>query len=257
MREDMFKVIVERPRGGRSWATKSKTRYDKCGERSRVSGHRLVMEARGKTKYLNENLAPLRRYLHKQLGRKWDDVFSEICAHLDTGSTVKMHVREHLEDFVLQNTRRDTDGAVWATVRWGRPVKCIESWTELYVDPDDGLIKETRKLCRQYGVPFKRSRASYNQWRGPKKQRPLKKLSATTWHMRLQGIWYFVELSAEPLNLRGHPFSEAELYNVIDKGIWRDQDQWVVVKKHQLSGKALKAFGLKNIQNDEEVAYYG
>ncbi|MFD2138438.1 hypothetical protein ACFSLT_30010 [Novosphingobium resinovorum] len=41
------------------------------------------------------------RYLRRQRGRRWDAVFSEICAKLDTGSTVKMHVREHVEDFVL------------------------------------------------------------------------------------------------------------------------------------------------------------
>ena len=115
MREDMFKVIVERPRTGRSWATKSKLRYDKCEGRRRVSGHRLVMEHSGNTKHLNENLAPLKRYLHKQVGRRWDDVFSDICQHLDTGSTVKMHVREHLDDFVLRKVRRNEDGVLMST----------------------------------------------------------------------------------------------------------------------------------------------
>ena len=257
MREDMFKVIVERPRSGRSWATKSKIRYDKCEERSRVSGHRLVMEASGYTKHLNENLAPLKRYLHKQLGRKWDDVFSEICEHLDTGSTVKMHVREHLDDFVSYNTRRDVDGVIWATDRWGSPEKCIESWTELYVDPDDGLIKGTRDLCREHGVSFKRSRSSYNQWRGPKKKLPMKKLSRTKWYIRLHGIWYFVELSAVPLDLHGKSLADYELYNALAKGFWRNQNQWAVAKKQQLSGKALKVFGLQNLQSDEEGVYYG
>jgi len=93
MREDMFKVIVERPRRGRSWAKKTKLRYLKEDDgRSRVSGKRIAIEG-GRRKWLNENLAPLKRYLFKQRGRKWDDVFSEICDHLDTGSTVKMHVR--------------------------------------------------------------------------------------------------------------------------------------------------------------------
>jgi len=257
MREDMFKVIVERPRRGRSWATKSKIRYDKCEERSRVSGHRLVMEASGFTKSLNENLAPLKRYLHKQINRKWDDVFSEICQHLDTGSTVKMHVREHLGDFVIRRVSCEADGTLWATDRWGGPEKLINSWVELYVDPHDGCIKETRKFCQKMGMPFKRSRASYNQWRGPKKQLPLKKLSATTWHMRLHGIWYFVELSAEPLNLRGYPLADGEVYNALAKDFWRNQDQWSVTKKHQLSRKALKAFGLQNIQSDEQGGYYG
>lgn len=257
MREDMFKVIVERPRGGRSWASKSKIRYDKCEERSRVSGHRLVMEASGNTKYLNENLAPLKRYLHKQLGRKWDDVFSEICAHLDTGSTVKMHVREHLGDFVLHNTRRDRDGVLWVTDRWGGPQKCVDSWTELYVDPDDGRLKETRQLCRREGVVFKRSRPRHNSWNRPKKPLPLKKLSATTWHMRLQGLWYFIELSSVPLCLRGYPASDESIYEMLVANNWRENSKWTVTRKTQLSNKALKAFNLQNVQTDEEGAYYG
>ena len=91
MREDMFKVIVERPRQSWGKPLKTKIRYVKDG-RHRITGRRIACE-HGDQKWLNENLAPLKRYLFKQRGRKWDDVFSEICARLDTGSTVKMHVR--------------------------------------------------------------------------------------------------------------------------------------------------------------------
>lgn len=257
MREDMFKVIVERPRSGRSWASKSKLRYDKCEGRSRVSGHRLVTEATGNTKHLNENLAPLKRYLHKQIGRKWDDVFSEICVHLDTGSTVKMHVREHLNDFVLSNVRRGHDSVLWATTRWGSPEKLLDSWTELYVDPDDGLIKETRKLCQKMGVPFRRSYRYYYKPRDPKKPLPLIKLSETTWHIRLQGIWYFIELSSTPICLRGYPMSDASIYESLVKTKRYDDMQWTVSRKKQLSKKSLKALGLQNIPADKEGVYYG
>lgn len=257
MREDMFKVIVERPRSGRSWASKSKLRYDKCEERSRVSGHRLVMESNGRTKHLNENLAPLKRYLHKQIGRRWDDVFSEICAHLDTGSTVKMHVREHLEDFVLSKVRLAPDGILWATGRWGHPEKLVESWTELYVDPNDGLVKETRKLCVQKGVLFRRGRWRNRFAETQNKPCTINKFSDTTWHIRLYGIWYFVELSSVPLCPRGYPLSDVSVYDALAKGTWRNQDQWTVCRKAQLSGKALKVFGLKNVLRDEKGPYYG
>ena len=257
MREDMFKVIVERPRSGRSWASKSKLRYDKYEERSRVSGHRLVMENDGNTKHLNENLAPLKRYLQKQIGRRWDDVFSEICARLDTGSTVKMHVREHLDDFILRKVRREVDGTLWATGRWGSPEKLIESWTELYVDPSDGVIKETRKLCGKMDVSFRKPRLSFSQWLGPKKQLPLQKLSATTWHMRLKGIWYFIELSAAPLNERVCPVSDNSVYEALVSGAWRDQNRWTLTSKKQLSSKALKAHKLQNAYNCKEGHYYG
>jgi hypothetical protein len=65
MREDMYKVIVERPRrgggvqgDGRNWRN------------SRDRGAHLGMQ-RGyaSRKWLNENLAPLKRWLHKQVHR--------------------------------------------------------------------------------------------------------------------------------------------------------------------------------------------
>ena len=59
MREDMFKLIVERPRHGSRYAKKSKLRYDKCEDRSRVTGRRLAIET-SYAKHLNENLAPLK-----------------------------------------------------------------------------------------------------------------------------------------------------------------------------------------------------
>ena len=114
MREDMFKVIVERPRWGSRHAPKSKLRYDKSPGRKRATGRRMVMEHSGYTKCLNENLAPLKRYLHKQVGRPWDKVYSEISQHLDTSSTVKQHVRDHLTDFILITVTHDRDGGIVA-----------------------------------------------------------------------------------------------------------------------------------------------
>jgi hypothetical protein len=77
MREDMYKVIVERPRRGKSGdATAARLRREFDGP------IRLGMRAGYGHRSLNENLAPLRRYLHAQIGRPWNRVFSEICAGL-------------------------------------------------------------------------------------------------------------------------------------------------------------------------------
>jgi hypothetical protein len=215
------------------------------------------MESSGRTKHLNENLAPLKRYLHKQIGRRWDDVFSEFCAHLDTGSTVKMHVREHLDDFVIRKVWREPDGTLWGVGRWGSPDRLVKSWTELYVDPDDGSIKETRELCRNLGFAFRRARRSFSDWVGPQKQLPLKQLSATTWHMQLNGIWYFIELSTEPRGVWGDPSGDAGVYEALVSGAWRDHDRWSLICKQQLSSKALKAHKLQNTYNRKEDSYYG
>jgi hypothetical protein len=67
---------------------------------------RRSQRERGGYKMLNENLAPLRRFLERQIGRPWDKVYSEIAERLRVDSTVQQHVREHLRDFVATRPRR-------------------------------------------------------------------------------------------------------------------------------------------------------
>ena len=57
---------------------------------------RLGMRAGYGYRGLNENLAPLRRYLHAQIGRPWNKVFSEICAGIDRRNTVQQHIHQHI-----------------------------------------------------------------------------------------------------------------------------------------------------------------
>jgi hypothetical protein len=39
--------------------------------------------------------------LDAQVGRPWDKVFSEICAHIDRASAVQDHVRDHVAGYVV------------------------------------------------------------------------------------------------------------------------------------------------------------
>ena len=254
MREDMFKIIVERPRWGSRHATKSKLRLDKCPGRSHVTGKRLASEI-GYTKHLSENLAPLRRFLHKQVGRRQDDVFSEICKCLDAGSTVKMHVREHLDDFILRKVRRKADGYLWAVHKWGREQKVTDMWVELYVDPDSGLICRTRDLCAKNKVPFardiwKRRNASMRDATAY-----IRKISVLSRHVKLGGIWYFIEFSQIPVCEYGREMPDNMLYPEILSGTWRDHHRWRIVLKIQLCRKKLKALGLQNTPNVTEAPY--
>ncbi|MES2441471.1 MAG: hypothetical protein V4574_01460 [Pseudomonadota bacterium] len=144
MRADMFKVIVERPRLGRAWAQPIKLK------RSRDQGIKFIGLKRHlhihpvRQKGFNENLRPLVRFLRARRGCRWDDVFSEICAHLDTGSTVKMHVRMHLKDFVMFGIARGRHGE-W--MHDGRViVRERVRWRRFFVDPDDGVLKDIALL---------------------------------------------------------------------------------------------------------------
>jgi hypothetical protein len=145
MRKDMYKVIVERPRRGKERdAIAARLRNDLDGPM------RLGTRAGYGYRSLNENLAPLRRYLHAQLGRPWNKVFSEICSGLDRRNTVQQHIHQHIHDFI----------AIDVAIRDGRLVDLAallgflrrESGIsqELYVDPRTGLIRQNK---------------SYHSWR--------------------------------------------------------------------------------------------
>ena len=98
MREDMAQVIVERPRI--KPFNNRKGRRQGLDDLPTHEGMRRAHALHGDRKQLNENLAPLRRYLEGQVGRPWDKVYGEIAARLRVDSTVQQHVRNHLRDFV-------------------------------------------------------------------------------------------------------------------------------------------------------------
>lgn len=146
MRDDMFKVTVERPRWGASHAASPKLKRTPHPGTHCIGMKRHAMIGAPYTKGLNENLAPLLRYLRRQRGRRWDIVFSEICASLDTGSTVKMHVRQHIEDFVLTRISVGRNGEwMFKGEVLGREGRWFRR-RELFVDPRDGILKDVAVL---------------------------------------------------------------------------------------------------------------
>lgn len=152
MRDDFAKVLVERPRlfGGKL----RKGRALREGQPLPAKlGLKRGARERGGYKMLNENLAPLRRFLEKQVGRPWNAVHSEMRARIKPGNTVQEHILTHVPDILhLHVTRtpvepwspcglRASPGRGWHT---GRPLKV----GELYVDPDDGIIKRARRKLK-------------------------------------------------------------------------------------------------------------
>ncbi len=182
MREDMAKVIVERPRIPAFKVRKGRDRSieDLPFREGMRRGHAL----HGDRKELNENLAPLRRFLESQVGRPWNKVYAEISAHLRVDSAVQKHVRDHLRDFVAIKPRRINQG-------W-RPTGMDDLWWQrLYVHPVTGL------LCRTDRLPEERARRRRIASR-PKK--PVDRIAVTDVleFRRIKGIWYEVELAAMP-----------------------------------------------------------
>src|SRR5262249_35007351 len=119
MREDMARVIVERPRVKSRNARKG--RQQALEDLPSQEGMRRLHELRGDSKSLNENLAPLRRYVERQVGRPWDKVYAEIADRLRVRSTVQQHLRDHLADFVAIKPRRVSGWGLRPNGLWRQP----------------------------------------------------------------------------------------------------------------------------------------
>jgi hypothetical protein len=187
MRDDMARVIVERPRIPAFNSRKGRRQAwdDLPGQ----EGMRRSRAWRGDLKDLNENLTPLRRYLERQAGRPWDKVYAEIAAHLRVDSAVQQHVRDHLRDFVAVKPRHVT--LSWYSRSGGREhADCL--WRQpLYVDPATGL------LCRTDRLSEEKARQRRTKQRAPEPACRIP-IAGDRELRQIRGIWYEVQLAALP-----------------------------------------------------------
>lgn len=269
MRSDMSKVIVERPRrGGKAWRVGRKIDLEDLPQKQ---GMRRPYVEQYQNKELNENLAPLRRFLESKVGMPWADVYSEISANLKNTSAVQQHVRDHLDDFVQTKIGYDKRGIL--RDKWGRKVDAEHAGRrDMYVDPATGI------LCKfsheSYKVTWRRQRRQAQE----EKKRVEFERDGKTYKL-IEGIWYELvmkELSAPGVSLGGiwlNPFThkyEEKAPRVIHnhaycmiKGMyvstkdgWREHTyggkypQYTPVKyctaRRQLNSAELKKMGLQN-----------
>lgn len=153
MREDMFKVIVERPRHASRMGTYARNRLSGDDDLPvKIGVRRHAALAGRRDKGLNENLRPLARYLEKQVGRPWNKIYSEMSETLDRGHTVKAHVHQHIDDFVARRVSIGRDGT-WMCAGPHFRVTRAAPWPQrFYVDPRDGLLKDSAKLWKKLKI---------------------------------------------------------------------------------------------------------
>lgn len=255
MRKDMSKVIVERPRIGCG-----RTRRGRLLEtdlQPQKQGMRKPHHIHYNAKKLNENLAPLRRFLRSRVGQPWDKVYSEICENIKTTSATQQHVREHIPDFVAIKTTQDNHGQIWTGNR--SPVLLKDCWHELYVHPESGILLRNP----HYGSWKSKRRARQEQHR-------LKKLETERSYQtgeelrKIAGIWYQVEWVPVPagklvpwLDTNGITQHRLEGGTAVDcltgktvcsvRGVYRyDYAEKYALSKRQLSKEELKYWGIEN-----------
>jgi hypothetical protein len=275
VREDMAQVVVERPRRKPFKIRKGRSvpLTDMPSHEGMRRGHAL----HGDRKELNENLAPLRRYLEKQVGRPWNKVYAEIARNLRIDSTVQQHVRDHIRDFVAIRPRRIAKGWPFRDL-W---------WQPLYVDPGTGLLRRTDGLAEEKA----RRHARRGRSAPPIEHVPF---GADAELRLMDGQWYHVKLAPLPKAIyhvrrevqtrRLHIYSarrgtyevEVDVRRLVTPDVWDvvekrfipvgpqcdDEKSWrdyrrarpsttYAVAKRTLSGRELRRHGLANSPPDE------
>jgi hypothetical protein len=199
MRADMAKVIVERPRRGGgvhfprgTVAVRDDLPVEESWKRQAI---RRPWQNTSCTKGLNENLAPLRRYLRSSVGRPWDKVYSEVCQQINRDSAVQLHVWQHLMWDVCVDPHVVTGDVARGAFTFRR--------YRFYVDPKTGLLRENRN----YGYRRPRQSTTAVDHVAIDDRRE---------YRMIDGIWYELELAPFPRHSRVYDMVERRWCNESD-----------------------------------------
>lgn len=161
MRSDMSRVVTESPRSGhanrnekwRKRLSRREVEFARDDEVEVPAGFQPWCRRRNYfCKEFTDKLGPLKKYLRKQVGRRWDSVWSELSANLDKRSLTGQHIFQHINWEVERNCKLGSDGRIYRHVTTWRSVGLVNvPLTGLYVHPITGLLcYETER--RRYGV---------------------------------------------------------------------------------------------------------
>lgn len=264
MRSDMHKIIVERPRHGRSFAKVLKGTQRRARTRGRHGDPENLpfIERIERTKGLSENLSPLHRFFRKSVGRPWNKVHSKLSKIAGRGTNpVNNHIFQHIEQLVPREVVLRDDGP-YLRNHWGRPRKLRPG--ELYVHPDTGLISVVKNKVQ---TP-------------PEDKRSFVPISDTDYAIKLDGIWFrFGMATYDEVQVRdarkayvmkdGWPVGAERTYvEVRDAHLgyqpllsrlrgfynmkwWRSDARVYAASKRALEPAELKKLGLKNAAADQ------
>lgn len=188
MRNDMGRIAVDAYRYGGCGSAKFSQKHQK---HRGIIDERPTKESMSRTKLgtkeLGENLSPLKRWLRKQAGRRWNDVYSDIASALRGGYTNLEHIKTHIFHWVHLRGVKIVDG--WPHIRssWGSGLYELQRW-ELYVD-NSGILRTVPEGLSPRERMFRE-----------KKDRPSNtRVVGDTLYLKHNGLWYKGNIEKLPL----------------------------------------------------------
>lgn len=186
MRPDFHKVLCERPRHKPYNADKRHRKDNLDYEDMPTKENMKINHIRGwGGKELTDHIAPLYRYLNNQVGRKWDDVYSEIRKTIvgKNPNAVKGHILQHifgwrgveLHTYSIGNKRYKT-GSLYHSELYD---------DQLYVD-DEGIVRKYKN---------KKKKINHAQVIKEKWMETARHLPNGNQARKINGIWYEITLS--------------------------------------------------------------
>jgi hypothetical protein len=254
MRQDMYKVIVERPRRGGGFRSEASAPGN-LEDSPKQEGLRRRHRSR---KWLSENLRPLEHYLEAQVGRPWDNVFSEICAGIDRRNTVQRHIHQHLEDFVAIRVYA-IDGVLHEDVGWRGRQPLESPWaSRFYVDPRTGLLRLNKGRIKARRA-YREDRRAYLGIGREDRYDDRRIVDTATQLHRIDGVWYRIDLAPiteqaivdrEIDAVRKTPLHRCPCYGSLKDvpgsvDLFGNADVYACGKR-QLNARELRQYGLSN-----------
>ena len=248
MRKDFQKLLCECYKEGRGWATSSgsvrrRLKRLQDDEDTCTSTHIAASKIRTRDKSFGENLAPLKRFIEKQIGRPWNKVYSEICQHNSKAGAVGLHIFQHLFFYIETDTIKDERGRIFTKAGeqgswWRKSAELI--FGALYVDPDDNIIKRYRRNKAQ-----------------AKAKEPTRFIRVNA-HITLEqehGIWYAYTWTETPRHsqVRQTKHGPRVFYTKVychkkNQEVSYPENSHYARSKHQLNKRELKKHKLNNQQ---------
>jgi hypothetical protein len=202
MRKDFHKVLTEDPRRlSRSTFHPIRNAKENAVFDDEFSGGKESMMkrrrvARGERKSFGDHLSPLRRFMAKNVGRPWNDVYSEICQTFDQRKFTNKHIMQHVERDCIENNVCLIDGKIHAFSRWDgwEPIKPTDNqkWATYYAHPVTGV------LCSNFEPNATGSAKRKAEERDAERHARFRVHDRDTHLYLIDGVWFVYKLADIP-----------------------------------------------------------